>query len=244
MVMMRDKARAALLLGVIVTAGSAPSPTTLIAPNPAGVTGTVRFSGTPPPARPIDMTGDDYCLGEHSGIPPSVEPVRVGGGGLADVVVYVKEGMGPRTLEAPEGEVVLDQRGCMYRPRVLVLQTGQTLVIRNSDATLHNVHAFASINRGFNIGQPLRGLESRKSFDLPEVPVPIECDIHGWMTANVLVLGHPFFAITGADGAFSLDGLPPGEYVLEAWHETLGTRTQTVTVTEGRPTTVDFTFEG
>ncbi len=130
----------------------------------------------------------------------------------------------------------------MYGPRVLAVQAGQTLVIRNSDATLHNVHVSPAAGRGFNIGQPLRGLESRKVFEEAAGLVPVECDIHGWMTAMILVLDHPFFAVTTEDGRFSLDSLSPGAYLVEAWHATLGIRTQRVTVREDQQTSVDFSF--
>lgn len=215
-------------------------------PNETGtVTGTVRFVGTPPPAQALDMRGDRFCLGVHGGTSPSVAPVRSSASGdLAEVIVYIKEGLSGQTADPPSQEILLDQQDCMYIPRVLALQAGQTLVIRNSDATLHNVHASPAVGRGFNIGQPIKGLESRKVFDEPAGLVPVECDIHGWMHATILVADHPFFAVTTEDGGFSLDGLPPGEYVLEAWHETLGTRTQSVTVREGQQTSVDFSFEG
>ncbi len=208
------------------------------------VTGTVRFVGAPPPAQPVDMGGDDFCLAAHGGTPPSVAPVRSSSSGsLAEVIVYIRAGLGGQASDPSSQEIVLDQEGCMYGPRVLAVQAGQTLVIRNSDATLHNVHVSPPAGRGFNIGQPLRGLESRRVFEEPEGLVPVKCDIHGWMHATILVLDHPFFAVTTEDGRFSLDGLPPGQYVLEAWHETLGTRTQSVTVREDQQTSVDFSFE-
>jgi plastocyanin len=191
------------------------------------------------------MTGDDYCLAAHRGAPPSVGPVRSSSsGGLAEVIVYIREGLGVQASEPSNQEILLDQEGCIYRPRVLAVQAGQTLVIRNSDATLHNVHASPLDGRGFNIGQPgLRGLESRRVFEEPVGLVSVDCDVHGWMHATILVLDHPFFAVTDEDGRFSLDGLPPGEYVLEAWHETLGTRTQSITVREDQETSVEFSFE-
>ncbi len=213
-------------------------------PSSIAVTGTVRFEGMPPAAEVVDMTGDDYCVEAHGGESPSVSSVRVGAsGGLADVAVYVTEGVRGE-YETPGEEVLLDQSGCMYDPLVLPLQAGQTLVIRNSDATLHNVHAFPEVNRGFNIGQPLKGLESRKVFADPELPIRVACDIHGWMETTVLVLDHPFWATTGEDGGFSLADLPPGDYVVEARHPTLGTQTQRVTVLADQPVALEFTFGG
>jgi hypothetical protein len=122
------------------------------------------------------------------------------------------------------------------------MAAGQTLVVRNSDATLHNVHVKGGRNRGFNIGQPVRGLESKRTFAQPEVGIEVACDIHGWMNGAIAVFDHPFFAVTSLDGSFSIPNLPPGEYVLEAWHQTLGTQSQRVTVTANAPATVTFTF--
>ena len=228
------------IVGITLSlAGSRTAP-----PSSGTMTGSVSFEGTPPAAELVQMSADDYCVEAHGGASPSVSPIVVGpNGGLAQVAVYIKEGLDAE-YETPTEERLLDQRGCMYEPRVLPLQAGQTLVIRNSDATLHNVHAFAEVNRAFNLGQPLKGLESRKVFNDPEVPIRVACDIHGWMEATVLVLDHPFSDMTGGDGGFSLGSVPPGDYVIEAWHPTLGTRTQRVTVTEGQSATVEFAFGG
>lgn len=203
--------------------------------------GRASFEGTPPDPVPIDMSADPYC--ERANPEPSLErPVAVGeDGGLADVIVSVKEGA-PAESGPPEREVVLDQRGCRYRPHVFTLQAGQTLVIRNSDGTLHNVHAHTRINRGFNIGQPIEGMESRRAFALPEHAIAIRCDIHGWMESFVSVFDHPFHTVSSSSGAFALPALPPGEYLIEAWHETLGSLTRTVSVRPGEETRIEFRF--
>jgi plastocyanin len=207
----------------------------------ATVQGTVRLEGTPPPAKPIDMRADPYC--ERQGT-VSTEYVVVGSGGaLANVFVYVKDGLGNLRFPVPETPVVLDQKGCMYRPRVLGIQVGQTLELRSSDDTLHNIHALPAINREFNKAQPLSAVRLTHVFSAREVMVPFRCDVHRWMDAWVGVLDHPFYAVTGTDGAFALKGLPPGTYTIEAWHEKLGTQTQTVTVGEKESRTVSFTFK-
>ena len=137
---------------------------------------------------------------------------------------------------------MFDQQGCRYRPHVFGIRVGQTLTIRNSDATLHNIHATPAANPEFNMGQPIQGMEFERTFDAPEVMVPFQCDVHSWMNAYVGVLDHPYFAVTGDDGGFDISELPPGDYVVEAWHEELGTQTQNVTVGEGGTAEVSFTF--
>jgi hypothetical protein len=137
---------------------------------------------------------------------------------------------------------VIDQTGCLYEPRVVGVMVGQSLEIRNSDPLLHNIKAVPTENRGFNISQPQAGMTSTRTFNTPEIMVPLECNVHGWMNAYVGVVAHPYFATTGADGAFAIAGLPAGTYQLEAWHERFGTRTGTVTVTDGGAGTVDFTY--
>jgi len=208
------------------------------------VGGAVTYSGMAPAAQSVDMSGDAYCTGANAE-PLIDERMVVGsGGGLANVIVYVKEGLQSGSYGDAEQAVVLDQRGCNYLPHIVTVRTKQTLVIRNSDQTLHNVHAYSENNRGFNIGQPLRGLEARRQFQNGEVSIRVQCDVHGWMQAYIAVFEHPFFVVTGHDGRFSLDDLPPGDYVLEAWHESLGVQTQSVIVTSGGNAEVSFVFGG
>jgi plastocyanin len=206
------------------------------------ITGSVRYAGSAPSASPVDMSADAYCAEAQSGARATIRAIDADAQGrLRNAIVYVKEPSAAQRPAAPSETAVLDQRGCVYVPHVVVLRTGQTLVVRNSDATLHNVHVTASRNRGFNIGQPIRGLESKRTFDRPEVGIQVACDIHGWMNGAIAVFDHPWFAVTGEDGTFSLDGLPPGDYTLEVWHETLGTQTRQVTVGAGGAT-ADFTY--
>lgn len=202
--------------------------------------GEVRYAGTPPVGETLDMSADPYCRERHAS-PVVDRPVRVGeDGGLADVLVFVRDA--PRSDAAPEDEVLLDQVDCLYTPGVVAVRTGQTLTIRNSDETLHNVRVTPEINRGFNLGQPIPGIESRRSFGRPETGIPVRCDIHGWMHATLHVLDHGFFAVTGPDGRFQLPELPAGDYEIEARHPTLGTSSQTVTVPAGQTPTVHFEF--
>jgi len=208
----------------------------------ATVTGTVTFSGTAPEGTPIDMSEEPVCAEKHDEQPMN-QAVRVSDGNLANVFVFVSEGLGDMTFPASSDAVLLDQNGCMYHPHVLGIQTGQTLTIRNSDAVLHNINTRSTDNRPFNISQPQAGMESTRSFNTAEVMIPVGCDVHGWMNAFIGVTAHPYHAVTGDDGSFTIEGLPPGEYVIEAWHETLGAQTMSVTVGEAETGTVDFTYE-
>ena len=146
-------------------------------------------------------------------------------------------------VSSPENAVVLDQQGCKYRPHVIGIQVGQPLEVRNSDATLHNVHAVPKVNREFNFGQPTKGMKSTRTFDKVEVMVPFRCDVHGWMNAYAGVLAHPFFAVSKADGSFEIKGLPAGSYTIEVWHEQLGTQTTKVTVDAKAGATANFAMK-
>ncbi|WP_419857936.1 TonB-dependent receptor [Candidatus Palauibacter irciniicola] len=202
--------------------------------------GQVRFAGDPPAGAEIDMSADAYCRDQHDETLMD-RPVRVDpDGGLADVLVRIVNA--PAAGTAPDAEALLDQEGCLYTPRAVAVRVGQPLVIRNSDATLHNVRVVPASNPGFNLGQPLRGIQSTRSFETPEVGIQVRCDIHGWMTASIHVLEHEFFDITGEDGTFTLPTLPPGDYDVEAWHPTLGTVSERVSVTAGETPSLTLEF--
>jgi plastocyanin len=205
------------------------------------ISGTVKLDGTPPEARVIRMSSDPLCMPEG----PSVsEVVVVGpGNGLQNVFVYVKDGLGDRKFAAPQTPVLLDQRGCKYVPHVFGAQVGQPVRILNSDPTLHNIHAVPKTNTEFNFGQPLKGMDTTRTFDKPEVMVPFKCDVHGWMSGYGGIVPHPFFAVTKADGTFEIKGLPAGTYTIEAWHERFGMQTQTVTVDGTAPGMAAFSYK-
>ena len=207
----------------------------------ATVTGRVTFTGTAPAAQPISMASDPRCTNTGA----VTETVVTGANGtLQNVFVYVKDGLGDLKFPVPSMPVVLDQKGCQYRPHVFGVQVGQPVEILNSDPTLHNIHALPMTNQDFNVGQALQGLRHTHTFSTREVMVPFKCDVHRWMNAYVGVLDHPFHAVTQADGSFSLKGLPPGTYTVEAWHEKLGTMTQSVTVGAKETKEVAFSFGG
>jgi len=244
---------AALFLAVIAAAcgggsqpgeSSAPPPTVNpVDPATAGnIAGRVAFDGTAPRAEPVRMDSDPNCARQGSGT--TDETVVVGtNGALQNVFVYVKDGLGDLRFPVRSAPAILDQKGCRYVPHVLGVQVGQQVEVLNSDPTLHNVHAVPTANREFNTGQPIQGMKHTHTFSTKEVMVPFKCDVHGWMRAYIGVLDHPFFAVTGSDGSFTLEGLPPGTYTVEAWHESLGTQTQTVTIGASESTDVAFSFE-
>ena len=237
----------AALTVVACGGGSEPAateaPEAAAAPAPAGsggsISGTVTYANGDPDVE-IAMDADPYCETAHSE-PVSTQKVVVADGNLANVFVYVKEGLSG-SFPAPSESKLLDQSGCQYVPHVSAVQVGQTMVIRNSDETLHNVHALPSANAEFNNGQPFQGMELEHAFDSVEVMVPLKCDVHPWMASYIAVLDHPFYAVSGADGGFSISGLPPGDYVLEAWHEELGTQTLSVSVTADAAAEAGFDF--
>jgi len=208
----------------------------------ATITGRITFTGTKPVMPKIDMSEEPTCKAKYQS-PPMEQVVVVNPSGmLANVFVYVKSGLAQSYQAAPpSGPVTIDQDGCRYHPHVLGIQVGQALAIKNSDGILHNIKAKAKANRPFNISQP-SVMTSSKTFDKPEVMVALECNVHGWMHAWLGVLPHSFFGVSGGDGSFTLKGLPPGTYTIEAWHEKYGTQTATVTVAGSETKTADFSF--
>jgi plastocyanin len=194
-----------------------------------------------PPAKLIPLDGDPKCLALASGQERRTEDVVVGEeNSLQNVFIYVRDGLPPRMYPVPADPVVLDQQQCRYVPRVLGLQVGQQMTIRNSDPLLHNVHAEGAINQPFDIGTPVQGVEVNRTFATREVMIPVKCNVHSWMRAYVGVVEHPYFDVSDRAGRFSIAQLPAGTYTIEIWHERFGTQTQQVTV--GAKETKDLTF--
>jgi plastocyanin len=164
-------------------------------------------------------------------------------GKLANVFVYVKDGLGNYVFDTPTDPAIIDQKSCRYHPHVFGIRVGQPLQIVNSDGTLHNIHAMPKVNAEFNTGQPIQGMKTMHTFDKKEVMVPFKCDVHGWMNAYVGVMDNPYYAVSDADGKFELKSLPPGTYTIEAWQEKLGTMTQTVTLGAKDTKEVNFAFK-
>ncbi len=204
--------------------------------------GRVLLEGAVPANPPIKMAADPFCIRANAE-GAAFERFVVEDGGLNNVFVYVKDGLGSYWFDPPAEPVKLDQNGCRYKPHVFGVRAGQPIEITNSDSTLHNVHALASNNREFNFGQHFAGQKNTEKFESPEVMVIFKCDVHSWMNAYAGVVAHPYFAVTAGGGRFELKDLPAGTYTLEAWHEKLGTQMQTVTIGEKEAKQIAFSFK-
>jgi len=166
-------------------------------------------------------------------------------GKLADVFVWIKDGL-PENGNYPRrsDEVMLDQRGCIYHPLTLALQVDQKLTIKNSDPTLHNVHAYQAGATFSNQAQPPSARPLTKKLPAAATVLQFKCDVHPWMQVYLGVVDHPYFRVTGPDGTFRLADVPAGDYVVGAWHERFGTREARVTLAAGETKDLAFSFGG
>jgi plastocyanin len=242
---MRSVAHARLsLLSACVLAALAAAPSPLAAAPVAGsVKGRIRLSGKLPGNPVIRMGMDPMCAQMTRGARVVQETVLAAAdGSLANVFVEL-QGKFPQS-PVPADPVVIDQRGCVYGPRVVGARAGQTLQVRNDDALLHNVHSLSAVGNVFNVGQPKAGMVY--SFRLKDVErmLRLKCDIHSWMTAYVGVVDHPYFAVSGTAGTFEIANVPAGAYTVQVWHERYGRLTAAVRVGAGAAATVDFTYTG
>ena len=227
---------AAWLVAISVWPGAAMAAST--------VSGTVTFDGKPPAnLRPLDMAADPACAKKHSG-PVASELLVLGAGQtMGNIIVYVSKGVpAGKTYPAPKTPVVLDQNGCQYKPHAMGIMIGQPYRILNSDGILHNIHSLPKVNTQFNKPMPATMKETTTTFDKPEPIFQIKCDVHPWMQSYIGVFNHPFYAVTGTDGKFTISGLDPGTYEITAWHERLGTQTASVTVGASDTKTQNFKF--
>jgi hypothetical protein len=228
-----------------VKAPVTPEPNSPLDPATLGmVSGTIHFSGKPPVRVKIDMSMDPVC--SITGGDNFAEQYVVKDGKLANVYVYIKSGpSAAMSATAPiPTPVVLDQIGCKYVPHVIALMRGGAVEFRNSDGTMHNIHTMPDVggNPPIDISQGPKGAPQVKQFNQPEIMVPVRCNNHPWMNAFINVSSTPFFAVTNADGHFSISGLPVGTYILAAVHEKSDEQTMTVTIAPTATTKADFSF--
>jgi hypothetical protein len=211
------------------------------------ITGKVTFDGAKPKLARIMMDQDPVCVKKHTG-PVMAEDGEVNNDGtLPNVFIYVKSGAEKYAFPTPTDAVTLDQDGCMYKPHVLGVMVSQQFKVVSSDATTHNIHPMPKDNREWNESQPPGAAPIEKTFARPEIMIPVKCNQHPWMRAYVGVVSNPFYAVTGSDGTFTIKGLPPGDYTIEAWSAVGGgggqTQDQKVTVGPKESKKVDFTFK-
>lgn len=236
------------LLALVVACGGASdapprrTPTPLDPATTGRIAGTVRFTGAVPPMQEISFGSFAECAAVHDG-PVYTNDALVRDGRVQNALVYVRDGLGERVFAVPETPVEIDQRGCLYEPRVVGVQVGQPIRYVNSDRTLHNVHGVPDAARGWNFALPRPGAERTIRIDRPEVAIPVRCDLHPWMQGWIGVFDHPYFAVTGPDGAFTLANVPAGTYTVAAWHERLGQAAHEVTVVAGGEAALDLTLE-
>jgi plastocyanin len=215
------------------------------------VTGIVKFSGPKPARKPLTgLTGNAYCNEHCKGQAPLEEKWVFGRNGdddtFANVLPPVSKGLEGKKFAPPKEPAVLDQSGCVYTPHVVGVMVGQTLQVRNSDATLHNVMANLRTNKAFNEGMGFKGGTIEKVFQNAEFKADFRCFMHPWMVAYVHVMEHPYYAVTGLDGTFTLRGLPPGEYEIATLHESSrfeASARVTVKVGAGETQKIAFTYK-
>jgi Carboxypeptidase regulatory-like domain len=235
----------ALTLAICVSSskanGGAPPDTNAV--GGGDLKGTVRFEGALPKPKLISMSADPSCAKQHSSPVFAQEVMTDSKGDLQNVIVFVSEGLGDRTFDPPTQPVVVEQKGCMYMPHVLAVRANQPLHVVNDDPTSHNIHPTPANNREWNKAEP-PGSSVDESFAREEIAIPVKCNLHPWMHGYIAVFKHPYFAVTGKDGSFDLSSLPPGTYTIKAWHEKLGTSTQTITIGANQTKEISFVFKG
>ena len=215
------------IAGSLVLAATVPAYEGIDVTDGGTISGEVKFSGAPPAPEKLAVTKDNEVCGKEK---TSAALVVGANKGIQNVVVRVKDIQKGKKLTPPASHPVFDQKGCEYAPHVLAFPAGSTIDILNSDGILHNVHTTSQANPSFNQAQPKFKKKIEAKIEKPEMPIKVQCDAHGWMHAWWISQDHPYYAVTDANGAFKLADVPPGDYELEFWHETLGKQTQKVSV--------------
>ena len=206
------------------------------------IAGKVTWEGKPIRGGKIRMDADPNCAALHKKAPRNEEIVMTKDGKLRNVFIYVKDGLPEKKYEVPTEPVVLNQKGCVYKPHIWGVMAGQPITIMNSDDTAHNVHAMPKKNGEFNKPQPKKGLKMTRVFKKAEQHIPIKCDVHPWMGSYCFVMDHPFYAVSAKDGTYEIKGLPPGKYTVAAWQEKYGTQEGVVEVKDSSAAMLDFKF--
>ena len=208
----------------------------------AAISGEIVFEGEPPVMKTIDMGGDPVCHSKHTE-PIKDEALVLGEGQtMANILVRVTKGLPAKEYPTPTEPVILTQEGCRYSPHVFATMKGQAIKLLNPDGTVHNIHGFPKVNKEFNKTMVKTMTETTITFDQVETMFRIKCDMHPWMMAFCAVMDNPFYDITATDGLYTIEGLEPGAYEIEAWHERLGTQTAQVNVTPDGAKDINFTF--
>lgn len=215
------------------------------------VTGRVSYTGAAPEPKKIDTSADAACSAKSPNL--TNEDWVVKDGKLANTYVYIKSGTladGTKVTDYSTWpnmptSATLDQNGCHYKPHVLGVVVNEPITITNSDPTTHNIHFTPKNNPDWNQSQVNGAAPMTHKLAVAEVLVPVKCNQHPWMKSYVGVTKHPFFAVTGEDGSFTIKGVPAGKYTVVAWHEggANGTeKTMEVTVPAKGAATADFSF--
>ena len=219
------------------------SEATAQAANTGTIKGHIHLMGKLPGNPVIRMGMDPMCAKASAGKRVLQEYVVAAiDGSLANVFVRL-QGNVPQTPVSTQ-PVTVDQKGCVFYPRIIGVRVGQVLQVKNSDAFLHNAHGLSGKDNSFNVGQPTAGNVYNWKAKNEEIMLHLKCDIHSWMNAYVAVVTNPYFAVSDTMGTFTIDKVPPGTYTLQAWHEQFGALTKTVTVKAGAVATIDFTYTG
>ena len=216
--------------------------TTIDWANSGTISGTIHFTGKAPERIQIDMGQDPVCSLSPSNL---TEQYIVQNGGLDNVFVYIKSGLGNKAYAPPSTPVVMDQKGCRFIPHVIGVMAGQPIKFTNSDATMHNVHMTPTLsaNQSVDISEAPNSPGDTRTLAAAELMIPVRCNNHPWMEGYINVVTNPFYAVSGENGHFTIKGVPPGTYTIEADHEQLGQKTATITVAPKQTATLDFTYD-
>ncbi|MCI0696815.1 carboxypeptidase regulatory-like domain-containing protein [candidate division KSB1 bacterium] len=218
---------------------ASPTYTTVTVVAGGTVSGTITYAGTAPAPAKLQVTKDVAVCGKEGHIDESL--VVGAKKGVKDVVVSIKGVTQGKAMDALGTSFVLDQKVCTYKPHVVIVPVNKPLKILNSDGILHNIHTYGKKNPAKNIAQPKFKKELTETFAQPEA-IPVKCDVHGWMSAWIIVAEHPYYTVTDADGKFTIADVPAGTYTVEFRQEKLGTQTKQVTVAASGTATLDFAY--